>query len=199
VKHGQVSSVCLRLVAGAAAALALSMPALAQDSRVETGVRVRSLAAGWGTAWEFGVPGWGKTTSDVQFVAFHPGLGWFVIDRGEVFGEAALFAYYRPESTVAVGPIAVGGRYHFRGRGRLIPFVSGGAGLIVTTLDLPELDRRFNGQVFYGAGLRWLRSRGPHWRVEIRNHHISNAGTSGENLGLNSFMMIVGAEWLLSG
>ena len=197
MKYEKVRSVRLRLVVGACAALALSMPALAQDSRVETGVRVRSLAAGWGTAWAYGIPGWGKTTSDVQFVAFHPGLGWFVVDRGEVFGEAALFAYYRPESTVAVGPIAIGGRYHFRDRGRLIPFVSGGAGLIATTLDLQELDRRFNGQLFYGVGVRWLRSRGPHWRVEMRNHHISNAGTAGENLGINAATAVAGVQWVL--
>lgn len=188
----------MRIAVAFLAVLAIPASASAQSTpAVERGVRVRSLAAGWGTAWEHGIPGWGKTTSDVQFVAFHPGLGWVVIDRLEVFGEAALFAYYRPESTIAAGPIAIGGRYHFRDRGRVLPFVSGGAGLIVTTLDIHELDRTINGQLFYGGGLRWLRQRGPHWRIEIRNHHISNAGTAGENLGLNAFMVVVGAEWLL--
>jgi hypothetical protein len=175
----------------------LSAPALAQEGWVDRGVRARGLAAGWGTAWKYGIPGYGKTTTDVQFVAFHPGLGWFAIDRGEVFGEAALFVYYRPYVTFAAGPVAIGGRYHFRDQGRLLPFVSGGTGLILTTLDIVELDRTLNGQVFYGAGVRWLRTRGPHWRVEVRNHHISNAGTAGENLGLNAFMVLVAAEWLL--
>ena len=152
---------------------------------------------GWGTAWEFGVPGYGKTTSDVRFVAFHPGLGWFVANRSELFGEAAVFWYSRPHSALAVGPLAIGARHHFWDRGRLLPFVSAGAGLIFTTLDIPELDRRFNGQLLYGGGVRWLRERGPHWRLELRNHHISNAGTSGANLGLNTFMLLVSAEWLL--
>jgi hypothetical protein len=31
----------------------------------------------------------------------------------------------------------------------------------------------------------------------VRNHHISNAGTKGENLGLNAFVLLVGVEWLL--
>jgi hypothetical protein len=180
------------------AALGLALPAFAQQPPLERGVRVRSLAAGWGTAWAYGIPGWGKTASDVRFVAFHPALGWFVVNRGELFGEAALFVYSRPADTVAVAPLAIGGRFHFRDRGGLAPFVSGGAGLIVTPLEIPELDRRFNGQLFYGAGVRWVRPRGPHWRIEIRNHHISNAGTAGENLGLNAFVAVAAADWLLT-
>jgi hypothetical protein len=187
----------MRLAASVCAALAIAAPALAQPPQLERGVRVRSVAAGWGNAWEYGIPGWGKTASDVRFVAVHPALGWFVVDRGELFGEAALFVYSRPADTIAVGPLAIGGRFHVRDRGPLVPFVSGGAGLIVTPLEIPELDRRFNGQLFYGAGVRWVRSRGPHWRLEVRNHHISNAGTAGDNLGLNAFMVIAGADWLL--
>jgi hypothetical protein len=176
----------------------LPTPAAAQDGVLDRGARVRSLAFGWGTAWKFGIPGYGKTTTDAEFVAFHPSLGWFVIDRGEVFGEAALFAYYQPVGHIAVGPIAIGGRYHFRDSGRLLPFVSGGAGLILTALDIVELDRTFNFQVIYGAGLRWRpEGRNPTWRLEIRNHHISNAGTAGENLGLNAVMVIGGIEWIL--
>jgi hypothetical protein len=174
----------------------LAAPVSAQHADTDAGVRVRALAAGWGTAWAFGVPGWGKTISDVRCVAFHPGLGWFVTRRTEVFGEAALFIYSRPSRSFAVGPVAVGARHQLRGQGRLRPFVGAGAGLIVTPLDVVELDRAFNGQLFYGGGVRWLRPRGPHWRVEFRNHHISNAGTAGDNLGLNAFMVIVGAEWL---
>jgi hypothetical protein len=178
--------------------LGLAAPTAAQDGPVDRGARVRSLAVGWGTAWKFGIPGYGKTTTDAEFVAFHPSLGWFVIDRGEVFGEAALFAYYQPVGHIAVGPIAIGGRYHFRDRGRLLPFVSGGAGLILTALDIVEFDRTFNFQVIYGGGVRWRPDgRNPTWRLEVRNHHISNAGTAGENLGLNALMVIGGMEWIL--
>jgi hypothetical protein len=185
----------LLVAALAALVLAVGAPAAAQHAETDRGVRVRALAAGWGTAWPYGIPGWGKTTSDVRFVAFHPGLGWFVTRRAELFGEAALFVYWRPRTTFAVGPIAIGVRRQF-GRGPVRPFISAGAGLMITPLDVIELDRALNGQLFYGGGLRWLRPRGPHWRLEIRNHHLSNAGSAGENLGLNAFMVIVGAEWL---
>jgi hypothetical protein len=198
----ELSRAAVRAVLVVAGALALAVAAAgtaaAQDSPVDRGARVRSLAAGWGTAWKFGIPGYGKTITDAEFVAFHPSLGWFVIPRGEVFGEAALFAYYQPEGNVAVGPLAIGGRYHFGDDGPWLPFVSGGAGLIFTSLDVPELDRTLNFQVIYGGGVRWRPGgRNPTWRLEIRNHHISNAGTAGENLGLNALMVIGGVEWIL--
>lgn len=171
---------------------------LAADDPTDRGVRARSLAGGWGTAWKYGVPGYGKTTSDVEFVAFHPALGWFVLDRLELFGEATLLVYYEPAADITAGFASIGGRYHFRSAGRVLPYFSGGAGLVWTTLDIVEIDRVFNGQLFYGAGVR-LRGggRNPGAIIEFRNHHISNAGTSGANLGLNSFAAVFGVEWLL--
>jgi hypothetical protein len=32
---------------------------------------------------------------------------------------------------------------------------------------------------------------------EFRNHHISNAGTCGENLGVNAAMVVAGVHWVL--
>lgn len=172
-------------------------PAEAQDVPAARGVGTRALAAGWGTAWRFGVPGWEKTRTDAAFVAFHPGLGWFVADRFELGGEATLLAYYRPEAGVSAGLAGLTARYHFRARGRVLPFVSAGAGFLWTSIDAPEIDRVFNGQLQYGAGIRFRGPRNPGWRIEVRNHHISNAGTSGENLGLNAFAVLGAVEWFL--
>lgn len=189
------------MTAGVGLALSLIVaappPVLAQDGPVDRGHRTRSLAAGWGTAWRFGVPGYGKTRTDATFVALHPALGWFVLKRAEVVGEATLFVYDRAGPAITVGLAGLGVRYHLRDQGRVLPFVSGGAGFLWTSLDVPEIDRVFNGQLYYGVGIR-MRPRGnPSWRVEIRNHHISNAGTSGQNLGLNAFIVIVGVEWFV--
>jgi hypothetical protein len=165
---------------------------------VERGVRTRSLAAGWGTAWRFGIPGYGKTRSDAAFVAFHPSLGWFIRNRFELGGEATVLLYYRQEAAISAGLAAIGGRFHLTGGGPLLPFVSGGAGFLWSSLDIPEIDRVFNGQLYYGAGVRVRPTRNPSWRIEVRNHHISNAGTSRENLGVNAFVFIAGVEWFLT-
>jgi hypothetical protein len=170
---------------------------LAADDQAERGARARSLSAGWGTAWKYGVPGYGQTTSDVEFIAFHPALGWFVLDRLELFGEATFLVYYEPTAEITGGLAGIGGRYHFRGASRVLPYVSAGAGFVWTTLDVVEIDRVFNGQLFYGAGVRLRGERNPGAIIELRNHHISNAGTRGANLGLNAFAVVVGVEWLL--
>ncbi len=39
--------------------------------------------------------------------------------------------------------------------------------------------------------------RGPGWIVEFRNHHISNAGAAGENLGVNAAAIVTGVQWVL--
>ena len=155
------------------------------------------MAAGWGHSWRHGVPGYGKTDGDVQFLAFHPQLGRFVTDRLELYGEGTLHVYFRPTLEVSGGLAGLGGRYHFRSDRNWTPYLVGGAGLIWTSLDVPELDRTFNFQLLYGVGLRFVPPRGPGWILEIRNHHISNAGTAGENLGLNTVALIAGVQWVL--
>ncbi len=56
---------------------------------------------------------------------------------------------------------------------------------------------RFNFQILYGLGARLLPRRGPGWVIEVRNHHISNAGTAGENFGINAAAVMAGVQWIL--
>ena len=85
-------------------------PSFAQQPRLATGNWTRGLSGAWGHSW---TPGYGKTKTDIQFVAFHPQLGRFVTDHLELYGEGSLFLYYEPTITVSGGVAAVGGRYHF--------------------------------------------------------------------------------------
>jgi hypothetical protein len=175
----------------------VSAPAHAQDVRFAAGNRTRGLVGGWGHSWRFGVPGYGKTKSDVEVVAFHPQMGWFLTDRLELYGEATAFFYYRPTHDVTLGLTGLAGRYHFRNDRAWTPYVAAGAGLLWTSLNVPELDRIFNFQLLYGLGIRVVPRRGPGWTVELRNHHLSNAGTAGANLGLNAAAVVAGVQWIL--
>ena len=168
--------------------------AAAQQSRLASGNWTRGLAGGWGHSW---TPGYGKTESDVQFVAFHPQLGRFVTDHLELYGEGTLLVYYQPSIAVGAGLAGIGGRYHVWNDRGWTPYVVGIAGLIWTNLDILELDRTFNFQLIYGLGLRVVPPRGPGLIVELRNHHISNAGTAGENLGVNAATLLAGVQWVL--
>lgn len=169
----------------------------AGDARVAAGHRTRGLVAGWGLGWPYGVPGWGKTRSHISFVAFHPRMGWFVSDRLEVYGEATLLVYQRPTAAVSAGLGGLAGRLYWGTFRTWMPYATLGAGLLWTSLDVPEVDRIFNFQIFYGVGLRQVRHTGPGLIVEVRNHHISNAGTRGENLGVNALTLLAGVEWTL--
>ena len=179
-----------------AAAIALGVPiaAHAQEPAFDQNSRTRGLLGGWGHRWR---PVFGKTRTDIGFVAFHPRMGWFVTDRLELFGEATLFVYHGPEAALAAGLGGIAGRYYLRTGGPWIPFITTGAGLLWTSLAVPEIDRVFNGQLWVGAGVRQHRARGPRLVVEFRNHHISNAGTAGENRGINAATLLSGVEWVL--
>lgn len=159
------------------------------------GSRTRGLVGGWGHSWR---PIFGQTRTDIAFGAFQPRMGWFVFDRAEVYGEGTLFLYHQPEAAVAAGLGGLAGRYYLKTSGRWVPYVLGGGGLLWTSLDVPEIDRIFNFQLFFGVGWRQTREHGPCLVFEFRNHHISNAGTAGKNMGINAAMVLTGIEWVLS-
>lgn len=162
--------------------------------RFDRSSRTRGLAWGWGHSWR---PLFGKTRSDLGFVAFHPQMGWFVTDRIELYGEATLFLYHEPSRELTAGLGGLAGRVHFWNGRPLTPYVVLGSGLLWTSLDVAEIDRVFNFQLFAGLGLRWTPLRGPGFTIELRNHHISNAGTAGQNLGINAGTIVAGMQWVL--
>jgi len=177
-----------------AAAIAATQSA---DAAFAAGHRSRGLAGGWGQGWPYAVPGWGKTRSDISFIAFHPRMGWFVTDRLELYGEATLLLYHRPAPAVSAGLGGLAGRLYWSTHRTWVPYATLGAGLLWTSLDVREIDRIFNFQIFYGAGVRQVKRRGPGLMIELRNHHISNAGTRGSNLGVNALTLLAGVEWTL--
>jgi lipid A 3-O-deacylase len=181
----------------AALALMAAIVDHAGEPRVANGHRTRGLVGGWGHSWPYALPGWGKTRSDISFFAFHPRMGWFVADRLELYGEATLLLYQRPAGAVSAGLGGLAGRLYWRTDRTWMPYATLGAGLLWTSLDVREIDRIFNFQIFYGAGVRQVKRKGPGLIIELRNHHISNAGTRGENLGVNALTLLTGVEWTL--
>jgi hypothetical protein len=182
------------LVLGASIILYLATPISAEERPPGEGSRTRGVVGGWGHSWR---PIFGQTRSEITFVALHPRMGWFVTDRLELYGEGTVFVYDRPQAAVAAGLGGLAGRYYLKTSGGWIPYVHAGAGLIWTSLGVPEIDRIFNFQLFVGVGWRQTRASGPCLVFEFRNHHISNAGTAGTNLGVNAATVLTGVEWVL--
>jgi len=185
-------------IALASALLAVPDRAHAQtEERLARGYRTRALAGSVGHSWGFGWNDASRATSDLQFAGFHPQLGWFQTSRIELYGEGTLHVYWRPRAAVFAGLMGIGARYHLHDDREWTPYLLLSAGLGWTSLDIVEIDRIFNFQVAWGAGLRQITRKGPGWLIEFRNHHISNAGTRGENIGINSATLVVGIHWVL--
>lgn len=161
------------------------------------GYETRGLAGGWGHSWRPGWPGYGKAISDAQFVGFYPQAGWFVTDWLELYGEGTAHVYYRPHAAFLGGVVGIGGRHHFRRDRTWSPYYTLTGGMAWTSLNVPEVDRIWNFQVVWGAGIKQITRRGPGLMLEFRNHHISNAGTRGENLGVNAGMVVAGVHWVI--
>jgi hypothetical protein len=165
--------------------------------RLAHGYRTRALAGGWGHSWRQGWPGRGKAVTDIQYVGFYPQMGWFVTNWLELYGEGTGHVYYQPHTAVLGGVLGIGGRHYFLRDRDWTPYYSLGGGIVWTSLDVIEVDRIWNFQVVWGAGIKRITRRGPGLMVEFRNHHISNAGTRGENLGVNAAMVVAGVHWIL--
>ena len=186
------------------AGLLLILPGLAHaqtqtppDERLARGYRTRALAGSTGRSWPFGWNDASLATTDLRFAGFHPQLGWFQTSRIELYGEGTVHVYWRPGAEVFAGLMGIGARYHLYDDRAWTPYALLSAGLGWTSLDIVEIDRVFNFQVAWGAGLRQITRKGPGWLIEFRNHHISNAGTRGENIGINSATVVVGVHWVL--
>jgi opacity protein-like surface antigen len=69
---------------------------------------------------------------------------------------------------------------------RFVPFVQGGAGLVETDLDRRIEGGNFNFNEGLGFGVRFFLT--PNWSLnaEYRYQHISNAGLSRGNAGVNA-------------
>jgi hypothetical protein len=188
---------------GSRALLALVLPLVAAASAAaeekrpfDEHSRTRGLSAGWAHSWR-PLTIIGETDSDIGLVVIQPRMGWFVSDRLEIFGEGTFFLYHEPDVAVTVGLAPLAGRYHLRTSGRVIPFLSLGFGFVWTSLDVPEIDRVFNLQVFGGGGVRLLRDKGPGLVIELRWNHLSNANTVRPNRGVDVTGVLVGLEWIL--
>lgn len=116
-------------------------------------------------------------------------------------GPLAIVVELLPLFTVSQDPRAWGGgldlllRYG-PGDGKWRPALIGGAGLAVTHERVPPGETHVNFMPQIGAGLRRMLGDDLAVDLEYRFHHLSNAGLSESNPGINSHMALVVVSWL---
>ena len=169
----------------------------AEPAPLARGYRTRTLAGGWGHSWLSGWPGYGKAISDIQYLRLLPADRLVRHELARTVRRRDRPRVYRPHTAVLGGVVGIGGRHYFLRERAWTPYYTLAGGMAWTSLDVPEVDRLWNFQVVWGAGIKRITRRGPGLMLEFRNHHISNAGTRGENLGVNAAMVVAGIHWVL--
>ena len=86
-------------------------------------------------------------------------------------------------------------RNNFATGTRWIPFVDGGAGVTATSIGPPDLSGTFEFNLQAGTGIQWLIRDNVALTLEARYIHLSCAGISNPNLGLNGVIGMFGVTF----
>ena len=86
-------------------------------------------------------------------------------------------------------------RYNLSTGTRWVPFIDGGAGLTATQIGLPDLSSTFEFNLQGGLGTQWFLRDNVAVTMEARYFHLSDAGMSRPNFGVNGVAALVGLTW----
>lgn len=102
------------------------------------------------------------------------------------------FLIFQPGSTVygaGVDPLNL--KWNFSSFGRFVPYLELSGGVLFTNRETPAGTSKINFTPGAGFGAHILR-RGWNWSAEMRYLHISNAGLTTPNPGINTLQIRVG-------
>ena len=103
-----------------------------------------------------------------------------------------VFMLFQPVNTAygaAVNPLAL--KWNFERHGRIVPYIELGGGALFTNVAAPPGTSRINFTTNGAVGLHFLTGR-LNWSADLRYMHISNAGLSAVNPGINVMQLRLG-------
>ena len=188
----------VRFLAAAAVGLfvmALVPPARAQQGPEKGGHEVQ-LWTGGGPSRPGGVRDIGVWNAGFRY-------GWILTEgRGPRFLHGRLeyavdtvpiFWFFQPGGTAfgaGLSPLVL--KWNFDAGSRVVPYVEAGAGAVFTSRDVPPGASRVNFTTGGAVGAHFLRQTQGHFSAEIRFMHISNAGLTTYNPGINTIQVRIG-------
>lgn len=111
---------------------------------------------------------------------------------GTVFSGTEVYSCHGRRWAIGEGMSPIGFQWNFRPRSRLQPFVAGHGGYLYSSKSIPmEGAGTFNFTFDFGVGLEWFRTAKRSWRIEYRYHHISNAGVTYQDPGIDNGVLQV--------
>jgi hypothetical protein len=147
----------------------------------------------------------GGSQEDREFLFFTPRWGIVLTNPvGESFWRGGLEFVTEPSAIITAdtprilsGGIAALLKYNFYTGTRLMPFLEGGAGLMVSTDRMAGMGSSFNFTPQGGGGFHYFLSREWAFTAAYRFWHASNAGTAQPNRGVNVNAVFVGVAYFL--
>ncbi len=155
-----------------------------------------AILGGYGQSF----PGWGQTTERVETVDIVPrynhlvfdniGSGWYQGFHSLLL-ELPVSLVVTPDVSAMVG-INFLAAYTFTAGQKWQPYLFGGGGPVYSFADIDGMGADLNGNYQFGTGIKYDLKNSHKLLVEVRYHHISNAGTREPNDPLNSIKFLVG-------
>ena len=152
--------------------------------------------------WTGGGHGLNGSTSDTGVWNLGVRYGWVLTDAigpGPLRGRfeyavdvvPAFVLTQRTNTAYGLGlnPFAL--KWNFRSRRSVTPYVELGGGLLLTNTQVPPGTSRVNFTPQGAVGVHFPRSK-YNWSVEVRYMHISNAGLTTPNPGINTIQVRIG-------
>jgi hypothetical protein len=144
-----------------------------------------------------------QNISHINMLIAQPQVGLIVSDfrrgpvsRFEILNEGILGNAVHPGGHLLGTSLLL--RFDGKPRGRFVPFLDVGAGILHTTLNTraPELDGRLQFLPQGGLGVHYFLGPQRALVCEYRYVHMSNAGIEQPNKGFNASMITIGFRWL---
>ena len=181
------------------AALFLIAMALMPQARAQSGPEVDGNEL---QVWTGGGHGINGSTSGTGVWNLGLRYGWVLTDPigpGPLRGRfeyavdvvPVFLVFQSPKTSYGVGlnPFAL--KWNFVPHHNVVPYVDIGGGTLFTNNQVPPGTSRINFTTSGALGVHFLQSRN-NWSAEVRFMHISNAGLSSPNPGINTIQVRIG-------
>ena len=161
-------------------------------------LRELSLLTGYGTASI-------RDKSDYEVIPILPQFGFDIrplAERLNIKPKGTLEFIAEPVMNVVINPdtnaeagLSLLLRYSDNITSRIAPFIEGGTGMIYTTQHTHEQGTQYNFILQAGAGLQCFLNKSFALIGGYRYRHMSNAGISDDNSGINHHFILVGVSY----
>jgi lipid A 3-O-deacylase len=178
-----------------AAVLLVAVSSVVAQTRPEDGGKELQLWTGGGYSVPGGTSHTGVWNAGLRYgwILTRPHGPGFLKGRFEYALDAvpAFLVFQRANTAFGAGVDPLNLKWNFATRGRLVPYLELSGGTLFTNHEVPMGTSTVNFTSAAALGMHFL-GAASNWSVEVRYMHISNAGLTNPNPGINTVQVRLG-------